>query len=302
MPLSWLNEVAPDLPQERPALDAWLDHAFTQARATKRAAGREWWAKLDAMQRHELVPVLHADPYQRRAFDKPRGYAGDAVMLDLIYDGLADDADVSPFGRALFEAYQARTTCEAIRERRRELARRLEAVAQRGDGRVLAVACGHLREADLVSPGAWAGITDLVAFDQDRDSLAAVDQRYGGLPVRTLPGRIQHLIRGEGPDGPFDLVYAAGLYDYLDAPTATALTAHLARKLDIGGCLLIGNMDESAEMPFADVVQAWTLVTRTPAEMAKLSAGLRELEEEFSEKVWTDEWGAIVWLEITRTK
>ena len=29
--------------------------------------------------------MLHADPMARRSFEKPRGYAGDAVLLDDLY-------------------------------------------------------------------------------------------------------------------------------------------------------------------------------------------------------------------------
>ena len=34
---------------------------------------------------HEVFKLLQQDPNTRRAFDKPRGYAGDAVMLDYYY-------------------------------------------------------------------------------------------------------------------------------------------------------------------------------------------------------------------------
>src|SRR3954468_18697149 len=34
---------------------------------------------------HPMAKFVLEDPYSRRAHDKPRGYAGDAVMLDYIY-------------------------------------------------------------------------------------------------------------------------------------------------------------------------------------------------------------------------
>jgi hypothetical protein len=37
---------------------------------------------------HEVFKLLQQDPNTRRAFDKPRGYAGDAVMLDYVYTGV----------------------------------------------------------------------------------------------------------------------------------------------------------------------------------------------------------------------
>ena len=41
-----------------------------------------------ACQDHPIAKIVledPEDPYVRRAFDKPRGYAGDAIMLDFIY-------------------------------------------------------------------------------------------------------------------------------------------------------------------------------------------------------------------------
>src|SRR5581483_5573244 len=37
--------------------------------------------------KHPLRRLLHQDPLTWRSFHKPRGYAGDAAMLDYIYSG-----------------------------------------------------------------------------------------------------------------------------------------------------------------------------------------------------------------------
>src|ERR1700737_1086687 len=34
---------------------------------------------------HPLMKLLQQDPLTSRAFTKPRGYAGDAVMMDMVY-------------------------------------------------------------------------------------------------------------------------------------------------------------------------------------------------------------------------
>src|ERR1700739_1428470 len=39
----------------------------------------------DICQAHSLHKRMLEDPFTRRAFEKPRGYVGDAVMLDYIY-------------------------------------------------------------------------------------------------------------------------------------------------------------------------------------------------------------------------
>src|SRR5690606_27280552 len=57
---------------------------FTAIRAS---LDHEGWRHLatTALRDHPMRSIIHQDPFQRRCFEKPRGYAGDAVMLDMIY-------------------------------------------------------------------------------------------------------------------------------------------------------------------------------------------------------------------------
>ena len=58
------------------------DDALDQLR---RDVGPTEWTRLiaDVIVPHPVVEQLREEPFTRRAFEKPRGYAGDAVMLDL---------------------------------------------------------------------------------------------------------------------------------------------------------------------------------------------------------------------------
>src|SRR5262245_12500453 len=41
---------------------------------------------LETCSRHAVRSMIHQSPFSRRAFEKPRGYAGDAETLDYIYE------------------------------------------------------------------------------------------------------------------------------------------------------------------------------------------------------------------------
>lgn len=80
-------EWAPTRPA--PALDSLVFHL----RALKREQSpREWNATVEECRTHPLRKLLHQDPLSARAYARPRGYQGDAELLDMIYTG-----DYRPF-------------------------------------------------------------------------------------------------------------------------------------------------------------------------------------------------------------
>ena len=73
--------------------DAWRVHDAMAAlnnalRNVRASSSRSTWRDVGAMVRaHDAGRLLREDPITRRSVKKPRGYAGDAALLDLIYDG-----------------------------------------------------------------------------------------------------------------------------------------------------------------------------------------------------------------------
>jgi extracellular factor (EF) 3-hydroxypalmitic acid methyl ester biosynthesis protein len=201
-----------------------------------------WSEQAQRLVSHPLTHLLHQDPFTRRCYTKPRGYPGDARMLDYIY-GVTDDDDSTRLGRRILEANQQGPAPRAVRYRRDILAAAIDRAADRVERpRVLAVACGHLREAAQSTALDSGRVGELIAFDQDARSLEVVSREFGHLGVRTVHGRVRDLIVGRraGLTG-FDLVYAAGLYDYLRDDAARRLTGTLFGMLNAGGTLLVAN-------------------------------------------------------------
>lgn len=99
---------------------------------------------------HPLTKLLHQDPFTARAFEKPWGYAGDAQLLDYIYEGPARSllGGVSELGGGVAGYTLEAPSCRAVRERRAILAKYIrEASQQAGNARIFSLACGFLREA-----------------------------------------------------------------------------------------------------------------------------------------------------------
>ena len=226
-----------------PALDELFDDL--KSRRDEEPAG--WPAYARTCLDHPLRALLHQDPFTYRAFSKPRGYAGDAVMMDYIY-GLGEAApaarEATPLGRAIFQYMDSRPSAEAVRYRRRLLAGLIDRVARRGSAGVLAIAAGHLREVELSTSVQSGALREFVALDQDENSLTVVEREYARFGVRSVPGSVRQILARKTGLGQYDLVYAAGLFDYLNAPVAAALTSRMFEMVRPGGLLLIPNFRE----------------------------------------------------------
>jgi extracellular factor (EF) 3-hydroxypalmitic acid methyl ester biosynthesis protein len=222
------------------------------------------------VRRHSIMDFLLQDPFTRRSFQKPRGYPGDAELLDMAYlepDAAHTSAEVSALGRQIFEYTSAVPASKAVRERKEVLAREISSVLQRvSSPRVLSVACGHLRELKSLQKLGDPRFAEFIAFDQDPISLKTVQNHWSYLGVRPVLGGVKHLFQND--IGRFDLVYAAGLYDYLQTNTAKTLTARLFALLNPGGTLLIANfLPDIWESGYMEAAMDWWLLHRTLPEI-----------------------------------
>jgi hypothetical protein len=261
--------VAGDVHSGMAALRASLRELRSQLPAS------DWLLLGDQARRHPLHSLLLESPFTRRAYEKPRGYAGDAVLMDLIYGMTTPGDDLSALGGMLY-GYEFDSPCfQSVRTRRAILAREIDSVAAtRPDARVLSVASGHLREIEW-SRAARAGAVTITALDQDRDSLACIDCHYRRYRVSTIPATIGELLRRSIRLPSFDLAYAAGLYDYLEDDLARTLTAALFRLIGSGGRLLIANFTPAThDAAFMETFMDWRLVYRTPEAVRELAAAI----------------------------
>jgi hypothetical protein len=239
----------------------------------------DWTLLGEQARRHPLHDLLLESPFTRRAYEKPRGYAGDAVLMDLIY-GMAPRDELSPLGGMLY-GYEFDSPCfQSVRTRRAILAREIDGIAAgRPNARVLSVASGHLREIEW-SRAARAGAVEITAIDQDRDSLSCIARDYyQRYRVSMVPATIGDLLRRSVRFVDIDLAYAAGLYDYLEADLARALTAALFRMLRPEGRLLIANFTPAThDAAFMETFMDWRLIYRTPEEVRSLAGSIAPSE------------------------
>ncbi|MCG8604590.1 class I SAM-dependent methyltransferase, partial [bacterium] len=218
--------------------------------------------------KHPVRDLVHQDPITYRSFSKPRGYAGDAVLLDFLYRDESVNRQLrqaTQVGRAISEYQIATHSAASVRWRRELLARYIDETAERVDGaEIMSVACGHLREAKKSIGVEKNRIKRLVALDQDKESLQTLQEQKNGWNIECVQGTIGDLIRRRHKLGTFDFIYSAGLYDYLIDGVAKGLTKALFRMLRQDGRLLIANfVPENRESGYMEAFMDWELIYRS---------------------------------------
>jgi SAM-dependent methyltransferase len=245
---------------------------------------------------HPLAKLVLEDPYTRRAVEKPRGYAGDAVMLDYIYRPQAVSA--SAMGLAMHQATTGLSSAKSILWRRDYLAKQITGAMDRtSSAEILAVACGHMRELDLVIRPRNREALKITGVDLDQASLQECMQAYPGIDFRPIHSSAVTIRRAKLPES-FHLVYCAGLFDYLNEATSEFVLAQLYRQLLPSGLLCIANFSpENHGRGFMEGFMDWSLILRNEQDLATLA---KSAAPGCAHSVFRDPYGNIAYLEVRK--
>lgn len=238
---------------------------------------------------HERFGALvDLSPFAARCFHKPLGYAGDFEMMNMIYRN--ESLGATLFGRSLSRVVLDSDAGRAVRARAHYLVENIEAAAAHGGrhrpARILSVAAGPAMELQLIlrknSALLAAGRAEITLLDQDAGALEHARDRIQALAVQAdaevtlkcINTSIKTVIM-EGLDDSYDLVYSAGLFDYLKDRAVRAAGTRLVEALAPGGRAVIGNFDvANPTRPFMELILNWPLYHRSADDLRRLFDGL----------------------------
>jgi extracellular factor (EF) 3-hydroxypalmitic acid methyl ester biosynthesis protein len=231
--------------------------------------------------RERAGPSFWKSAVLRRCWEKPRGYAGDFLMMEALYRR-------TPVGDTAFERWMDTWALElpgfqAVRNRRDQLSALLREEHARGARRVMNVACGSAPELSAVARE--VSFESVTLLDQDQgalDTAVAHFTREGNRATRPEAlrpwcGSVLGLLRNrsELAQASQDFIYSIGLYDSLTERFARTLTAKLWEGLAPGGLLVLGNFNGNNPMHhFTESALDWYLIYRDPADLLRLVEGL----------------------------
>ena len=240
--------------------------------------------------RRQMHPIVLCSPFMHRVFHKPLGYAGDYEMVNMI---LRDPVEGSSlFARVLNSHFVSLPAAEAHRNRVKYLTEMLSNETRRRakqglNTRIFNLGCGPAKE-----------VQSFLAFDDlcDRAELSLLDfneetlERTGSILSdikmklrRTtrlnMIKRSVHQILKEGAKigevetgAQYDVVYCAGLFDYLSDRICKRLLEIFYEMLAPGGLLVATNVEASnPTRGVMEYIMDWYLIYRNAEQLKALS-------------------------------
>jgi CRP-like cAMP-binding protein/SAM-dependent methyltransferase len=231
----------------------------------------------------EIFPYFMRSRFAERAYYKPKGYAGDFRMMEMIYTNRPQGD--GRLGGLVDQWCLNTSAARAVRGRRSLLKKLLEQEAalrasRRETMRILNLACGSCRELfDFLGEKTDPAPVEAICLDADPEALEFTHQKVDVFSHRAVIRFMQTdvlrwvLGRDKHPFGPLDFIYSAGLTDYLEDPLFQALARRAYEYLKPGGVFVAGNFGPgNPNRAFMDHLLQWKLIHRDPERLRILLA------------------------------
>lgn len=222
----------------------------------------------------EAFPYFMRSRFGERTYYKPKGYAGDFNMIEMLYaDEPAGDGKI---GKLVDEWLTHSPAAKAIRGRRILLKNKLrEFTGRLKDNQdtinIMNLACGPNRELfDFISDCDYTEKIDALCVDIDTEALQFTNQHVNTFPhmasirlmsenlVKWALGRVQQKF------GHQDIIYSSGLIDYLDSRLVLKFVNRCYEHLKPDGKLLLGNFSpNNPNRAVMDNILQWKLIHRS---------------------------------------
>jgi extracellular factor (EF) 3-hydroxypalmitic acid methyl ester biosynthesis protein len=264
--------------------------------------------------KRQLHPYLLCSPFAYRTYNKPLGYAGDYEMVNMIIGDPLKGSSL--FAKTLNLWFLSQAPAEAHRNRIKYLTNLLaeETCRVAGEGRrarILNLGCGPAGEIQefLIQNEVcdWSSFTLLDFNDETLQHtkmiLDDLLKRFGRRTKVDLIKKSVHQVLKDAPKlgehiETYDVIYCAGLFDYLSDRICKRLMNIFYDVLAPGGLLVATNVDTSnPSRQTMEQVLEWHLIYRNRAQLMGLAP---DLATDGSYCIKSDPTGCNVLLEVRR--
>ncbi len=260
----------------------------------------------------KIHPLVMRAPFPHRTYHKPLGYAGDYEMMNMIYRSKPEGPNT--YAQIVNSLYIKLPISECVRNRAMHLEKVITDIAYNNNGieapSIISVGCGPALELQRFvtnSKAANNAIIDLLDFNVETLQYAsqqihhAANQTGNRPALGTMHESVHALLKrsiSQKKDllsGKYDLVYCAGLFDYLSDKVCARLIRLFYDWAKPGGIVLVTNMHSSNPARYIlEHGAEWYLIYRNEIQMLHLTRGLGE------QRTFTDSTGINLCLEIRK--
>lgn len=213
--------------------------------------------------------------FVRRLQDWPRNYPGDFETIEYI----CKPENRSQYGKIEYYIEEYALNSAIAQQHRNKLQRQseivLDVLLNGGPGRkILSVGCGGCRDIAGIKKYIRDVQCDIVLHDVDSDALELSKKRLADLSgrIHTVNGNFLQSLRKVEKLGPFNVILAGGLFDYLtDRHISFFLKKTFEKLLDKNGILFFSNIKK--DNPFKvwqEYLADWKLIYRTEDDIVNL--------------------------------
>ncbi len=276
---------------EGPAFFAFLDQKLRELEDLVQGFTKEEHERHGFYLRRQIWPYILSSAFLRRTNLRPRGYAGDAETMCLLYENAFVGASV--FDQVLHKHQMEAGAAQAVRNRRAIIAAGMREVQARFPNlpahglAFLSLACGPAWELQDIyrTPEDFQRLR-CTLLDQDphaltlaQEVIARIEREQGGrIEASFLNESVRTMIRTRDMAqkfGRYHFIYSMGLFDYLTPPVAKAVLAKVFELLAPGGTIIVGNYHaRSTTRVYMDYWVDWPLYYRTEESFRELADGL----------------------------
>jgi len=215
-----------------------------------------------------------ASPFVTRLQQWPRGYVGDFETIEWLWRG---DNRATP--GTLAHAIESYALNAAISQQHRnkvsfQAACMLQAFVTAHPCRILSIGCGSSPDLRTVIDQVPSSAT-IVLCDSDKDALSYSRAKLDPIGDRChlVHGMVPRVLRHVRDYGPFDLILAGGLFDYLSDRFIARTLADAAAMLSPGGRIVFTNI--ATGNPFRvwiEYLGNWKLIERSEEDIVRICA------------------------------
>ena len=254
-----------------------------------------------------LTSALRDSPLIWRTYVKPQGYPGDYLAMSWMYDGQRRGNTL--FARLMDQLGHEERLAATVPVRKRFLVRQIEDcvadAANRDDGpaRIVSIGSGPAREVvDYLAAAPPGPAIEFTLIDQDEQALAFAYDDLGQAAL-AHEGRVHILCRHVSfrqlfampgllsEVGGLDMVYSAGLLDYLGDEVGRVLMKGCFELIREGGRLVVGNAAPAPDVRWMpEFVLDWTMIYRTEKELLNLARDFAPTAELEIERDESESW------------